>query len=65
MADDLDYRIAKLEVRPGDLLVMKCKGCIDNETARRIKGQFTGLLPDRAKVIVIDDQTDLSVLAFD
>jgi hypothetical protein len=65
MADDLDFRIAKLEVKPGDVLVVKIATRITDQIAHDLKLRFEARLPDAVKVLVLDSGIDLSVLSFE
>jgi hypothetical protein len=65
MADDLDFRIAKLEVKPGDVLVVKIATRITEQIAHDLKLRFEARLPDGVKVLVLDSGIDLSVLSFE
>lgn len=61
-ADQLEYRIAKLQLRPGDVLVVKVDHTISAEIGGRIREHFERTVgPDR-KVLILDNSIDLSVL---
>lgn len=53
--------VEMLEMKPEDVLVVKCKRHISEEDAARIKALCDAKLPSRT-VMVIDDTVDLEVL---
>ena len=59
---DLEYRIAKLSVSPGDVLVVKVDRPITNESGASIRDSVASYLPTGARVLVLGDAIDLSVL---
>jgi hypothetical protein len=65
MADDLEFRIAKLEVKPGDVLVVKVDDHITRDRALIIQHKLQTRLPKGVKALVLDKGIDLSVLTFD
>lgn len=58
---ELEYRIGKLELKTGDVLIVKHDGHLTAEQAERVRRTFK-LLVQNSKVFVIDRGTDLSVL---
>lgn len=60
--DDLEFRIAKVRISPGDILVVKAKGKLSVESCRRIHDKASEKLPPDVKVIVIDTDVDLAIL---
>jgi hypothetical protein len=55
MSDDLEFRIAKLELGSGDVLVVKT----DRQPQHEV---FRGLVPTHVKVLYIPSDVDLAVL---
>lgn len=60
-----DYRIAKLEVKPGDIVVVKIDCIIREELRTRIGEYFKPITEKGVKILVIEKGVDLSVLTFD
>jgi hypothetical protein len=58
----LQYRIAKLELRPGDILVLKVLRHVSAEEAARIAERFQQFVGIQCRVVVIDEVIDLSVV---
>ena len=58
----VDLAIAKLELAPDDILVLKLDAIIDNETQRRFHDHFKSLRPDGGRVFVLDKTADISVV---
>jgi hypothetical protein len=54
--------IRKLELGPGDVLVVRAREVLSAAAAEHIKGMVEPLVPDGVKVLVIDRQIDLSML---
>ena len=52
----------KLELNPGDILVLKCEGTIDQNGAARVKRYFDEKVPGHT-VLILDNGADLGVLA--
>ena len=61
-ATPVELAIAKLELRPGDVLVIQPGFRVDNDTARRIVEWAKGILPEGAKCMVVEPGTDLTVI---
>lgn len=57
-----EFQIAKLRLAPGDVLVVRARGCISSAQARALHGALVPQLPPGTKAIVIDDGIDLSVM---
>jgi len=59
---DLEYRIGKLSLAPGDVLVVKLAERMCNQHAvQRLRGNVREMMPSQ-KVLVISNDADLSVL---
>ena len=56
------FEIAKLELRQGDALVVKCDEMLNQEQAKRIRATFEHYVPAGTKVIVLDRTLSLEVL---
>lgn len=54
--------ISKLELAPGDVLVVHVKAILTREMAMRAREQFREFVPDGVKVLIIDGGTELSKL---
>ena len=65
MADDLEFRIAKLEVKPGDVLVFKFASEFNAEIANHFQKVAENTLPEGSKWLFLGHDCDLSVLTFD
>lgn len=59
--DELEFRIARLELRPGDILVAKAKIRLSVEQAERLRTILEPFVGER-KVMVLDDSVDIAVL---
>jgi hypothetical protein len=58
---DLEYQIARLQLRPGDVLVLKIAQYLPMEAMKRIKDDLDRLVPG-IPAMVLDPNVDLSVL---
>jgi hypothetical protein len=62
-ASDLELRIAKLALAPDDVLVVKINGRVPTDLFHRVASYVRSQIgSDARKILVIDDQVDLSVL---
>lgn len=59
--ENLEFRIAKLSLNPGDILVVKINKIISVEMAQVVKKTVLEATGHR-KIMVIDGDTDLAVL---
>lgn len=56
--------IAKIELKPGDTIVLKSKFSFSNDAIERLQESFNELFPDHEhKVIVLEEDMDLVVLS--
>ena len=56
----IGFKVGKLTLRRGDLLVLRAPGLITEQTAKRLKDQFENVLEDRGiKIIILGDGLDL------
>ena len=65
MGGELEYRIGKLELRPGDVVVVKVdRRHLTPEVAQRLHAAVRTALSDdeRNKVLILDAEVELSVL---
>lgn len=65
MSGDIEYRIAKLVLKAGDVLVAKYDGFVSHEMLKRAMAELRGGAPDGVKIIMVDKQIDISVLTFE
>lgn len=63
--NDLQYRIASLSVRPGDLVIVKSNRILSMEQMGRMMAAMAAVLPAGQKFIVLDASIDISVLRTD
>lgn len=55
------FAIAKLQVKPGDVVILKSAELLSDTTMNRIRAMFEGLLPHGNKVAVVHE-LDIAVL---
>lgn len=60
--EEIEFEIAKLELRPGDVLVARLTRIVPSEALARLRAFLARELPD-TKVLVIDAQVDLSIVS--
>ena len=58
----ISVEIAKLAVKTGDVLVLKCDSHISIEHADRLRAAFEPVLPEGVKMMVLDGSMNLAVL---
>lgn len=58
----IEFHISKMELKPGEFLVMRFKRHISQKEADNLRENVRGFLPNN-KVLVFDGDVDLSVLA--
>lgn len=59
--DDIEFKIARLDLRPGDILVFKCKERLPSEAVARMRydvGKYLG----GHRALVLDGGLDIAVL---
>ena len=61
MTNDSEYKIARMDLRPGDVLVVRCNYMLSGTMAGVIQSHIGDAAPGH-KVIVLDRDTELSVL---
>lgn len=57
-----EFQIAKLELCPGDTLVVKFGGHLPRDHVEKLRANVAARIPDGVKILVIDERIDLSVL---
>lgn len=62
MTDTTRFEIAKLELREGDRLVVKCDQVLSAEQTKWIEDRFRGLVPEGVEIIVLGAGMSLAVL---
>lgn len=55
--------IARLDVKPGDVVVVTVPQPVDDDTARYMAAQLRTVLPERVAVVILDKGMDVAVLA--
>lgn len=65
MSNDLELRIAKLEINSGDVLVVKFDTFLSWHEHQHIKRTLQDIPPKGAKCLILEKGMDLSVLTFD
>jgi hypothetical protein len=64
-AKPMELAIAKLDLRAGDVLVIKVDRPVDAELAQRIRDYAKIVLPEGVKTLVIDHKTNISTVQED
>ena len=59
---DLEFRIAKLQLAPGDVLVVKSNKRVTPEAIENAKRLMVHVLPPEVRWMFIDPEIELSVL---
>lgn len=60
--DDIEFRLAKLALAPGDVLVVKVAGRLTQQMVDAIGARLRSTIGDGHKLLIIDDLVNLSVL---
>lgn len=55
--------LQRIEKRPGDVWVLTCDVPIDDDTAQRLRSEFSKRIGDDVKIIVLDKHLRLSVVS--
>lgn len=61
MIDDLEFKIARLDLQPGDILVLKCKQHLPREACDRIRDMMKNVTAGH-KTIVLDGGLEIAIL---
>lgn len=59
---DFEYRVGRLNMQSGDVLVIKVNERLCREVGERVRKFFQQYLPPETKLMVIDRDVDLSIL---
>ena len=59
---DVEFTMHKLELIPGDILVVKFASTVSPEALRNIAEQVATVLPDGVRALVVDSALDISKL---
>ena len=62
-AESISARVARLEVKPGETLVVKILDRISAEEVERLQVRLKESLPDGVKCIILGDGAELAVVA--
>jgi hypothetical protein len=63
MSDDMEYRIAKLKLEQGEVLVVKLDRRYPQEARLKLQAAIRAALPVGARVLILDSGCDISVLS--
>jgi hypothetical protein len=58
---DLEFKVGRLDLKPGDLLVAKFKERLPQTAIGRIRESFNAVIPG-VKVLVLENGADLAIL---
>jgi len=61
-ASDLDFRIAKLDLKPGDVLIVQSTTALTDAVLRSLGAMFQAVLPNDAKIMILEPGMSLAVL---
>lgn len=62
MSDIAEFRIARLDLRPGDTLVAKVGPRLDDERSSELRAAIEQVVPSGVKVVVVSGDIDFFVL---
>lgn len=65
MIDVPEFSIATLDVRPGDVVVLKFSRHLSSDDAANVQRQIKPILPNGVKAMILDAQVELSVLTYE
>jgi hypothetical protein len=57
-----EFQIAKLQLAPGDVLVVRCNQTVTQDIAMQVREYVKGHLPADIEVLVITPEIELSVV---
>lgn len=60
-SEDVEFKISRLDLRPGDILVIRCKQHVRLETVDLIREQLRDVIGAH-KVMILDGGADLAIL---
>ena len=64
-ASDLDFRIAKLDLKAGDVLVVSTEVRLTDAVLRSLGAMFQAVLPNDVKIMILEPGMTLAVLHAD
>lgn len=64
MTDDLEYRIAKLEVKPGDVIVFKTDRVLSLDQINHVRECIKRVLPG-IQALILDKGAEISLITGD
>lgn len=59
------FEISRLDLKPGDRLVVRFKERLPKDTVDRLKSSMEGVLPKDVKIMIFEGAPDLSVISCD
>jgi hypothetical protein len=59
------FYISRLEIKPGDFLVIRFRKGLTQQQASRLRADMNGILPKDVKVMIFEGEVDFSVLSPD
>lgn len=59
--EDIEFKIARLDLRPGDILVVKCETKLTADMARRMQEVITRVTRGH-RTLILEKGTDLAIL---
>jgi hypothetical protein len=62
---DLDFRIAKLDLKPGDVLIVQSTTALTDAVLRSLGAMFQAVLPNDAKIMILEPGMTLAILHAD
>jgi hypothetical protein len=63
MLDDVEFKIAKLELGPGDILAIRSQRTLTSVVAAELTARLERRLNLPGRVLVVDSEIELSVIA--
>lgn len=62
MDENIKFEIAKLDLRPNDILVVKLGDVISMDEATHLRDEMSAWLPSSNKIIILSDGADISII---
>ena len=59
---ELEFRISKLELRPGDMIVFKCRDRLSQRSADHLRAEAKKIFGEDRKCLVLEGGLDIAVL---
>jgi hypothetical protein len=63
MLDDIEFKITKLELGPGDILAVRTRRTLTSVVAAEMTARLERRLGLPGRVLIVDAETDLAVIA--